>query len=409
MIFQENTLSDSVAHSIFEGLVDNTTLVYLNLSDTRIAVSRSLTKMFQVNKSLTRLDLSQNTLSDLVAHSIFEGLVDNTTLVYLNLSDTRIVVSRSLTKMFQVNKSLAHLDLSQNTLSDLVAHSIFEGLVDNTTLVNLNLSDTGVSATAMSFTKMLQVNKSLTHLDLSNNSTAFSDSGSCCIFESLQHNNTILNLNLSGTGITATDPDTARSLTKMLQVNKSLKHLDLSYNAVFSDSGACCFFESLHYNTTLVNLNLSQTGNADYARSLKEMLQVNKTLTYLDLSNYFTQRITHLWIISCVFEGLEHNITLRYLDLHVASSSKVYVDEDFVVENITRALKTNQSLQTLNIAGWLFHSHNGIDLILESLMFNSTLQTLYINNIGLKALSTFKRARATKSLPPIDVHTNITE
>ena len=72
-------------------------------------------------------------------------------------------------------------------------------------------------------------------------------------------------------------------------------------------------------------------------------------------------------------------------------------------EYITQALKSNRSLQTLNIAGWMFSS-NGINLILESLMFNSTLQTLYISDIDSETSSTFKRARKTKNLPPIEVY-----
>ena len=94
--------------------------------------------------------------------------------------------------------------------------------------------------------KMLQVNKSLTHLDLSG-ANLLSESVARCIFEGLQDNNTLVYLNLSCTGITATDPDTAQSLTKMLQVNKSLKQIDLSWNEHFSDTGARCIFEGLQF------------------------------------------------------------------------------------------------------------------------------------------------------------------
>ena len=47
----------------------------------------------------------------------------------------------------------------------------------------------------------------------------------------------------------------ASSLAKMLQVNKSI---DLSKNNTCLNSGGyCVFLKGLHYNTTLVNLNLS--------------------------------------------------------------------------------------------------------------------------------------------------------
>ena len=139
---------------------------------------------------------------------------------------------------------------------------------------------------------MLQENNSLTHLNLSGK-YKFSDLGAQCIFESLQHNSTLVYLNLGMTTLTATDPDTARSLTEMLQVNKSLAHLNLSGN---SDLGGQCIFESLLHNSTLVYLNLSMTTITatypDTARSLSEMLQMNKSLTHPDLSlwRHFTKR-----------------------------------------------------------------------------------------------------------------------
>ena len=102
---------------------------------------------------------------------------------------------------------------------------------------------------------MLQVNKSLTHLDLSGNET-FSDSGPCCIFEDLQRNTALLKLNLSDTNITATNPETSRSLTKMLQVNKSLTHLDLSYNSLDLTLIKQYFAEDLQRCSKVLNLKM---------------------------------------------------------------------------------------------------------------------------------------------------------
>ena len=119
---------------------------------------------------------------------------------------------------------------------------------------------------------MLQVNKSLTHLDLSQNkfSTHY-------IFEGFQHNTTLVNLNLSSTGIMATDPDTARSLTKMLRKNKSLTRLDLSQNNL-SDSVVQCISENLKRNA-MVELNLSDTGIS--AKCIFQVLKHNTTLLHL--------------------------------------------------------------------------------------------------------------------------------
>ena len=117
---------------------------------------------------------------------------------------------------------------------------------------------------------------------------------------------------------------------------------------------------------------------------------------HLDLSNN-----VHMFGL-CIFNGLEHNTTLCHLDLH-AVSSVIYIHGDTTAKRIARVLKSNCSLQTLNIVGWRFLGRNGIHPILESLMFNSTLQTLHISDIDSETLSTFKRAREAKNLPPINV------
>ena len=94
-------------------------------------------------------------------------------------------------------------------------------------------------------------------------------------------------MNFSSTGLVATE-DTARALTAMLQVNKTLTHLDLSENWNFSDSADWAYiFKSLQHNTTLDYLNLSRMGlvaTEDTAHALTTILQFNKTLTHLDLS-----------------------------------------------------------------------------------------------------------------------------
>ena len=267
-----------------------------------------------------------------------------------------------------------------------------------------SITERGVSHIASFFKQSLAINEFVLY-----NGNIRSGDVLLSIAEALQMNTSLTNLSLPNMSLLHTEQN-GSALTKLLQVNKSLTHLDLSNNNTFCDSGARCIFEGLQHNTTLVNLNLSQTGitatNPDTATSLTKMLQVNKSLTHLDFSNYYFKPGTpYLWSASCIFKGLERNTTLCYLDFHVVSSF-IYIHEDTTPEHIARALKSNRSLQTLNIAGWRFLGRNGIYSILESLMFNSTLQTLYISTIDSNTLSNFRRKRETKNLPPIEIHTS---
>ena len=261
-------------------------------------------------------DLSHNEkFSDSGAYCVFQDLQHNTSLVHLNLSNTGLVATKdtaqALTTMLQVNKTLTHLDLSQNEkFSDSGAYCVFQGLQCNTSLVHLNLSNTGLVATkdtAQALTTMFQVNKTLTHLDLSANCKFLA--GANYFFESLQYNTTLVHLNLSYTGLVATE-DTAQALTAMLQVNKTIKHLDLSVNCTFSDLGAYCVCQGLKHNTTLVYLNLSCTGITDKgAEYIAQALESNCSLQTLDISK---NRITDNGF-DCIDKSLETNTTLRLI------------------------------------------------------------------------------------------------
>ena len=281
--------------SIFQGLQHNTTLVNLDMSNSQISAGedtlQALSDMLRVNKSLTRLYLSNNEhLTDSGLHYIFIGLQHNSTLVTLDLSNTGITATehtlQALGDMLRVNKSLTHLNLSNNKhLTDSGSHYIFIGLQHNSTLVYLNLSNTGITATEhtlQALGDMLRVNKSLIHLDLSNNKH-FIDSGAYCIFIGLQHNSTLVYLNLYNTGITATE-HTLQALGEMLRVNKSLTRLDLSNNEKLGDLAACSIIHSLQHNTAMVDLYLSNTGltaTEDITQALDNLAQVNKTIQHI--------------------------------------------------------------------------------------------------------------------------------
>ena len=49
----------------------------------------------------------------------------------------------------------------------------------------------------------------------------------------------------------------------MLQVNKTLTHLDLSSIPTFSDPGAHCVYQGLQQNSTLTYVTLATTGKTD--------------------------------------------------------------------------------------------------------------------------------------------------
>ena len=386
---------------IAEALQTNSSLTKLRLPRMKLRYTEpsgsALTKMLHMNKTLTHLNLSMNSeLSDSGARCIFEGLQYNTSLTRLNLTETDLRAkyldtAQSLTKMLLMNKSLTHLDLSYNSFLKSRACRIFKGLQHNTTLTHLSLKKTSLATsnidTARCLTKMLQVNKSLTHLDLSGNNT-ITDSGACCIFDGLQHNTSVIYLNLSRTNITATDPNTARSLTTMLKVNKSLLHLDLSYTRI-SSSDFWSIFKGLRQNSALAGLqhNFFAMDSEIAVVYIISGLSKNKTLRYLDLSN------SSLAESCCVFD---HNNEQLHLNLCGVTIN------DNNAECIAEELKSNCSLKSLETSGG--YKTKGSQLILELLKTNPRLKTIYTTKASEKdKFANLNTARQEKGLPMVDI------
>ena len=135
----------------------------------------------------------------------------------------------------------------------------------------------------LTLSEMVKMNKTLKHLDLSENEL-FSDSGACCILHGLKQNTTLVTLSLHKICLKATE-ETNHLLSEMLQVNKTLKHLDLSSNLSLSDSGICSIFEGLRSNSTLLHLNICNTNiSFEGAVRIADSLQHGScSLTILDI------------------------------------------------------------------------------------------------------------------------------
>ena len=228
-----------------------------------------------------------------------------------------------------MNKTLTHLDLSYNKLSDSGAHCIFQSLQQNTTLTHLNLQGNGIAA-GHEDSAIFQVNTSLTHLNLSHN-VRFSSS-TCFIFESLQHNTTLTHLDLSVTGMGHSHDiePTFQVLNKMLIMNQTLAYLNLSYNGI-SESGACSIFQALQHNTALVHLDLQDNDmciSDEVAVCIAEVLESNRSLQILNICSNEIESMG----FDCIAKSLELNTTLRKLYLSVYGRATV----NAMVETIHR-------------------------------------------------------------------------
>ena len=291
----------------------------IEFSKLLVESARLVASFLEQSSAVSKL-MIDNMMSTDAFLSLAKALQSNSHLTTLNIKNLEPEYERKrkesdgkvIKNMFEINRSLMHFSLLR--ASGFAGFFIIQGLQHNKKLTHLTLCRivNDLNATqdvAQALITMLQVNKTLTHLDLSNNVKPFV-SGTYSFFESLQCNTTLVHLNLSNSGLVVTE-EIAQALTTMLQVNKTLTHLDLSNNWIFQN--ASCIFQGLQNNTTLVYLNLSNIElkvekDTPLAKALTTMLQENKQLKRLVLSH----NPLYDEGAYCVCEGLQHNTTLVY-------------------------------------------------------------------------------------------------
>ena len=136
-------------------------------------------------------------------------------------------------------------------------------------------------------------------LDLSQN--CMTHAGAACLFQALRHNQTLVQLSLGNSDARHKNnvgARGARHLRELLQINQSLSILDLKGNAL-CDQGMFQLCQGLRHNTGLTHLNISQNGFSAFGvEFLKDALIANAKngLQELDISynNVEAHGVSHL-------------------------------------------------------------------------------------------------------------------
>ena len=145
--------------------------------------------------------------------------------------------------------------LMQSLCRSLDPHSEIIGHL-NMCIVNDRITGKGASYIA----EALKTTRALWKLDMWNNQIR--KNGLQYIAEALTTNTSLIGLNLRDCSLRITE-ENGPTLTEMLQRNKTLRMLDLSYNKAISDDAASFIIEGLKKNTTLKRLNLYECSITD--------------------------------------------------------------------------------------------------------------------------------------------------
>uniref|UniRef100_A0A1X7UFP3 Uncharacterized protein n=1 Tax=Amphimedon queenslandica TaxID=400682 RepID=A0A1X7UFP3_AMPQE len=154
-----------------------------------------------------------------------------------------------ISKLKDTNKSVILIHSSSDSTQFLVPIILERGTISQLNIYSSLLTRDDI----LSFSSQLSTNKSLTTLVLTTGS--MSDDGIIALAQSLLHNEALENLHLNDNpGITS---DSARSLAELLLINKKLQYLRLHHTSIDTD-GVMMLMESLVTNDTLVKLWLDK-------------------------------------------------------------------------------------------------------------------------------------------------------
>ena len=303
--------------------------------------------------------------------------------------------------------------------------------------LNLPLSEFTGTTSFVQIADALAVNQSVTTLTINNG--AIETEGFVALANALRTNQTLTTLELVNANlfhIMPLDSMSIGELAETLRMNQTLHTLDLSFCRI-SDTDMVTLANAWSDNTSLTSLTLD--GNSikeDGVIALGDMLARNHTLEYLSLRS-----MTIGAMLGHLAAGLEANTSLRTLDLantscetandniHMSMTAlfdTLRVNKTLETLNVSECellstsastiamfLAGNPSLRVLNLSGNLLNrDDNGCRWIISSLLFNTTLEVLQMNECGMTAddLSRMGRVlRENSVLTTLEVDRNKTD
>ncbi|XP_072279389.1 NACHT, LRR and PYD domains-containing protein 3-like isoform X2 [Pyxicephalus adspersus] len=245
-----------------------------------------LCSFITTHQTLTMLDLSKNSLDDSGLKILHEGLKHSgCTLQNLRLMDCGLSPSccKDLSNILTATRSVKSMDLSMNNLQDSGIKHLCRGLqYPECVLQELRLWYCGLTLSCcVDLRTVVIMNRTLNTLLLKGNN--LTDSGMRLLCEGLKHPGcTLQELSIHSCSLTHLSCDDLRSV---LNTNRSLTKLDLSQNSL-QDSGVKILCEGLRDpGCTLQELCLKACGLSSYCcDDICSVIATNRTLIALDLT-----------------------------------------------------------------------------------------------------------------------------
>ena len=238
------------------------------------------------------------------------------------------------------NSRVITCDLSNNNISDEGMQGFSSVLKHMKVLTTLKLNGNGFAYDGTRFLiRGIRECPPLKHLELANNRIA--NDGCEVIAKYLTHNMTMKSINLSSNHI---GDDGIVELTTAIKKNRCLEGITLSKNQI-GTKGARLVAEAMKLNGVMTYLSVCENKGigADGAYFFGEMMGLNTSLEYLDLSDIELIRNFSTVGTHALNEGIRKNRTIRVLKL-----ARNGFSESHVVD-LAGALAQNRGIVELDL------------------------------------------------------------
>ena len=414
-------------NEIKEGLQMNTILISLTLCNVTNNGAITIAEAIQVNTTLQKLNISNNSISDDGAAAIIYSLQFNNSLQELKMSRNKITSEgvKKISEVIQVNTTLKHLDLSINKIVDDGADFISDGLKSNISLQELNISHNYITNKGIKkITEAIQINSTLQNINISKNQ--LSPEGLLYFMEAVNNNCTLQVVNITHNNVTWSGFTSIKQCIENLQhpiqiyaswneINESklvtkisapdnIEEDVWSFDVYDPDHLVMCLSECLKEDDTLqeLNCNISNHWNntitSEGGKMIGEAIKVNKILKKLDIhGNSISDDGA-----AAISDGLKYNISLQ--ELYMSNNEITSEGANMIGE----AIKVNKILKKLDIYNNSI-SDDGAAAISNGLKYNISLQELYMSNNeitseGGKMIG--EAIKVNKILKKLDIHGN---
>ena len=353
---------NSSAIEVFQALQEITTLKLLDLRGNNLTsvVAQDLVGVIEQNPCLEELHLGYNDLNS-SAIEVFQALQEITTLKLLDLSCNNMisVVAQDLAGVIKCNPSLKKLHLANNDLKSS-AGVVLQALQEITTVELLNLSQNSLSSVvAEDLASVIECSSCLMELRLADNDLK---STAVLVLQALKETTTLKLLDLNNNDMTGV---VAEDLADVINCNSCLEELHLANNDL--KSSAIAVLQASQGIATLKVLDLSfnnMTGVV--AEDLAYVINRNSCLEKLYLSGNDLKSTAVV-----VLQALQGITTLEVLDLSCNDMTSV------VAEDLACVIKCNSCLAELHLASNNLET-TGV-VVLQALQGITTLELLDLN------------------------------